>query len=94
MKPEVVLTEDELPTAVMQAIKQGRKVVAIKLLRESTGIGMANAKVLVDRATSKHAPKPPRQAFMRDYNPTNTRMFTMLLLLAIAFAAYEYFIAT
>jgi hypothetical protein len=31
---------------------------------------------------------------MRDYNPTNTRMFTMMLLLAIAFAAYEYFIAT
>ncbi|HZW60063.1 MAG TPA: ribosomal protein L7/L12 [Woeseiaceae bacterium] len=91
MKQEVVLTEHELPAEVLQAIKQGRKVVAIKLLREATGIGLANAKVLVDRASARHAPRPPRQAVMRDYNPNNSRLLGMLLLVVLAFAAYKYF---
>lgn len=93
MKEEFIITEDELPADVMRAVKAGRKVVAIKLLREATGLGMANAKVLVDRASAKYAPKKPRQALMRDYNPTNTRLVGMLFLAIAAFAAYKFLFA-
>lgn len=93
MNQEVVVTENDLPAEVMRAVKQGQKVVAIKLLRESTGIGLANAKVVIDRAAAKHAPRPPRQAVMRDYNPINTRLISMGLLLVAVFVAYKLFVA-
>ena len=73
----------------MQAIKAGRKIVAIKLLMETTGIGMANAKVLVDRAITKHAPRPPRQAVMKDYRPLNLRVLGTILILAGAVIAFK-----
>ncbi|MEX0708677.1 MAG: hypothetical protein WD078_11990 [Woeseia sp.] len=88
---EIIITENDLPPEVTQAIKEGRKLVAIKLLRESTGMGLANAKVVVDRATARLAPRPPRQAVMRDYNPINTRLIVTLLVVAAAYIAYRYF---
>lgn len=91
MKSEVVITDNELPEDVLEAIKQGRKVVAIKMLREATGLGMANAKVLVDRASARVAPRPPRQILMKDYKPSKLRLLGMVLLLAGAFAAYRLF---
>lgn len=91
MKSEVIITDQELPAEVVTAIKQGRKVVAIKMLCDITGIGMANAKVLVDRASVRLNPQPPRQTFMKDYNPTNMRLVSMVFLLAAAFFAYRYF---
>ena len=57
MENEVVITEKQLPSAVIQAIEQGRKIEAIKILREETGLGLANAKVLVDRAYRTHGPQ-------------------------------------
>lgn len=91
MNKEIIITEHDLPPEVTQAIKEGRKIVAIKLLREATGMGLANAKVVVDRATARLAPRPPRQAVMRDYNPINTRLVVTLLVVAAAFIAYRYF---
>ena len=57
MQAELVLTDEQLPADVIQAIKDGRKIEAIKMLREATGLGLANAKVLVDRASRVHGPK-------------------------------------
>lgn len=94
MNPEVVLTEDELPADVVVAIKQGRKVVAINLLMESTGIGLANAKVLVDRASVRLNPKPPRQTFMKDYNPMNRRLIGMAFTLFAVFLAYKLYFSS
>lgn len=91
MNPEVVLTEDELPAEVVTAIKQGRKVVAINLLMETTGIGMANAKVLVDRASVRLNPKPPRQTYMKDYNPMNRRLISMAVTLFAIFLIYTFY---
>lgn len=62
MQPEVVITENELPAEVVQAIADGRKIEAIKMLREATGLGLANAKVLVDRAARAHGPRKPVQS--------------------------------
>lgn len=57
MKQEVIVTDNQLPPDVIKAIEEGRKVEAIKILREATGIGLANAKVLVDRAWRIHGPE-------------------------------------
>ena len=59
MKSEVVITEEQLPGEVIAAIQQGQKIEAIKRLREATGLGLANAKVLVDRAARTHGPTKP-----------------------------------
>ncbi len=59
MATEVIVTEKQLPAAVIRAIEQGRKIEAIKILREETGLGLANAKVLVDRAHRTHGPQKP-----------------------------------
>jgi ribosomal protein L7/L12 len=54
MKNETVITVNDLPSDVIEAIKEGRKIEAIKRLRIATGLGLANAKVLVDAAARKH----------------------------------------
>ena len=54
MQAEVIVTDSELPADVIRAIQQGQKIEAIKILREATGLGLANAKVLVDRASRAH----------------------------------------
>jgi len=59
MTTEVIITEKQLPPEVIRAIEQGRKIEAIKILREETGLGLANAKVLVDRAHRTHGPQKP-----------------------------------
>ncbi len=91
MKQEIIITEKDLPPEVIQAVKEGRKIVAIKLLRAATGMGLAHAKVVIDRAMARLAPRPPRQAVMRDYNPINGRLVVTLLVVVAAFIVYQYF---
>ena len=92
MKSEIVVADQELPADVLQAIAEGRKVVAIKLLREATGLGLANAKVLVDRAASRHADNNPRLRGMSEEGNTG-RLLGVLALLAAVFFLYRYFSA-
>ena len=54
MNAEVIVTENELPADVIDAIRGGRKIEAIRL---------ANAKVLVDRAWRTHGPQKPIPSF-------------------------------
>lgn len=44
-----------LPPQVLEALRHGRKVEAIKLLRESGKLGLAEAKALIDRLEDKGA---------------------------------------
>lgn len=90
MKSEIVVNDNEMPAEVVQAIAEGRKVVAIKLLREATGLGLANAKVLVDRAAARHAEKNPRVRGMSEDSNTG-RLVGMLLVLVTAFFLYRHF---
>jgi hypothetical protein len=90
MKSEIVVTDNELPADVLQAIAAGRKIEAIKLLREATGLGLANAKVLVDRASARHMEQNP--AMLGPTEESNTgRLVAMLLLLVLSYLAYRYF---
>lgn len=90
MKTGTVITEDDLPPDVIRAIEQGKKIEAIKLLREATGLGLANAKVLVDKAARKHGVKP-RPPIMTEEGPNVGRLLKALLIVAAAFAFYRYY---
>ena len=92
MKSDAVIADHELPANVLQAIAEGRKIVAIKLLREATGLGLANAKVLVDRAAARHEQANPKPAGLSEVSNT-ARLIGMLVLVAGAYAAWRYFLA-
>lgn len=84
------VAEDSLPPDVIRAIEQGRKIEAIKLLREATGLGLANAKVLVDKSSREHAPKQAHPRLVDD-GPHLGPLLKALLLVGLAFAAYRYY---
>ena len=90
MKTKAIITDDDLPPVVIRAIEQGRKIEAIKLLRESTGLGLANAKVLVDKAARHHAPKKAAPPIVEEQSSVG-RLLTALLLVVLAFAFYRYY---
>ena len=83
-------TENSLPPEVIRAIEQGRKIEAIKLLREASGLGLANAKVLVDKASREHAPKHAHPRVVDD-RVNIWPLVKTLLFVAIAFAVYHYY---
>ena len=91
MKSEIVIADSELPDEVRKAIAEGRKVVAIKLLREATGLGLANAKVIVDRAAARHGLANPRAQRLPVESTTGRLLATMALLVA-AFFAYRFLV--
>jgi hypothetical protein len=87
-----VITEDDLPPQVTRAIELGRKIEAIKLLQEATGLGLANAKVLVDKAARRQGAKTSHPGFVEEQSNV-TSLLKILLLAAAAFALYRYFFA-
>lgn len=90
MKTEIVITEDELPPQVVRAVELGRKTEAIKLLQDATGLGFANAKVLVDKAARRHRPHASHPGFVEE--ETNVpALLRALLLVVAAFAVYHYY---
>ena len=91
MNREVVITEDQLPPEVIRAIERGRKIEAIKLLRESTGLGLANAKVLVDKAARRLNPPTATIPGFVEEETNVTSLLKTLLLVVVLFAAYRNF---
>jgi Ribosomal protein L7/L12 C-terminal domain len=89
MKPEVIVTDAELPAEVLRAIEKGRKIEAIKILRERTGIGLANAKVLVERSARQLAEQNPRPE-LAESGSGMPRLLMSLLLAVLIFAVYRH----
>lgn len=92
MNREIVLTENELPPDVVRAIEQGKKIEAIKLLRESSGLGLANAKVLVDKASRQYGPRKPLARYAREESGLGT-LLRIIVAAGACFAVYHYFLA-
>ncbi len=90
MKTETIIADRDLPADVAAAIAEGRKIVAIKLLREATGLGLANAKVVVDRAAARYELANPRNPRLTEESNA-ARLLGVLALLLIAFVAYRTF---
>ena len=84
-----MVSDRQVPEDVMNAVAEGRKVVAIKLLREATGLGLANAKVIVDRLAAEHARSNPTRAVMRE-SAGARRMFAITALIGAVIVAWRY----
>lgn len=93
MKSEVIVTQNQLPADVIRAIEKGRKIEAIKILREATGIGLANAKVLVDRAWLSHGPEKAMPSAMSD-GSVLPKLAKSILFGLILTGFYYYFLQT
>jgi hypothetical protein len=91
MQAEIVMTDKQLPSEVIQAIKDGRKIEAIKILQEATGLGLANAKVLVDRASRTHGPKKVSPFAVKE-SSGNGKLVVSLVTVAILAGDYYYYI--
>ena len=92
MQAEIVLTDKQLPADVVRAIKDGRKIEAIKMLQEAHGLGLANAKVLVDRASRVHGPKKKPNPFAVKESSGNGKMVVSLVAVGILAGAYYYYV--
>ena len=81
---------EELPPQVMHALKAGRKIEAIKLLREARGIGLAEAKDTVDSVllTKPPAARPHRAGAKNDSGIA--RLVTVFVVLGACLAGYLY----
>jgi len=95
MTRELVITDNDVPTVVLKAIKKGRKIVAVKQLREATGLGLANAKVVVDRIAMQYANSKPelaaRNASTREVSSGPRIMVLTIALLSAYWLWRQYF---
>jgi len=85
-----VITAADLPKDVLEAVKAGRRIEAIRLLRESTGMGLANAKVLIDTAARQHGIRPVAPALV-EVSATPYGLLKLLLLALSAYGVFRYF---
>ncbi len=76
--------ETGLPDKVVDALRRGDKIEAIKLLREQTGIGLKEAKDAVEASEIEGPAKSPGEV------PRRMRIPWLVLLVAIAFVAYTF----
>lgn len=90
METPSVITENDLPPAVIRAIEQGKKVEAIKLLREATGLGLANAKVLVDKAARQYGVTSRPPGFIEEESNVGALLKALVLVVAV-YAFYHYY---
>lgn len=90
MQKELVLTDNQLPTDVLRAIEDGRKIEAIKILQEATGLGLANAKVLVDRVARTHGPKKEIISYKDESNGAGKLVASVVAIMVLAGAYYYY----
>jgi hypothetical protein len=90
MQTELVLSDKQLPSEVIRLIADGRKIEAIKILREVTGLGLANAKVLVDRAARIHGPKKPMPSAMSEHSGAGRLLAPLVAVMVLATAYFFY----
>ena len=85
------LPDIEVSEAVIAAVDKGRKIEAIKLLREETGLGLAEAKDVVDAlAKARRDEAPLADSGMVEEGGAGG-MIRMAIAIAIILGVYVYF---
>ena len=82
-------TEIELPVDVIAEIQANRKVTAIKILRSHQGIGLKEAKEIVDAYIDAH-PSSIRSSAQESEGSVG-RILILALGVGLIFAIYSYF---
>jgi ribosomal protein L7/L12 len=83
-------TEIELPADVIAEIEANRKIAAIKLLRAHKGIGLKEAKELVDDYIAMHPSTSLHQAAKTDTGIG--RILILILGVGVIYGLYKYFV--
>ncbi len=79
-----------LPPAVTDALAKGKKLEAIRLLRQQQGIGLAQAKARVEDHVARHLDSMPHLAPGQvDDNATGSLL--LLVAVLVGFGVYTYF---
>ena len=78
---------------VLAAVDAGRKIEAIKILREETGIGLADAKHAIDALSRERRNDPVIAAGMTEEGGAGG-MIKMIVIIAIVLGVYFYFFAS
>ena len=81
----------ELPPEVLDAVKAGRTIQAIKLLREEWDLGLKEAKHIVDAEMRKH-PRNAHQPGMTTHGVGLGGVVLALIVAALAVAAYRFLV--
>lgn len=77
----------ELPAEAVLAVQAGRKLDAIRILREKTGMGLSDAKILVDRLAEEYGSDQPSVSASRE-DSGNLRLLAALVILGGLAAAF------
>jgi Ribosomal protein L7/L12 C-terminal domain len=77
---------------VIAAVDAGHKIEAIKILREETGLGLAEAKDVVDRLARSRKGEPVEAARMPEEGGAGG-LIKMVVLIAVILGVYFYFFA-
>ena len=81
------MTEVKPSENVMQAVRSGRKIAAIKLLREETGLGLKEAKEVIDREIADYNRANPHAPIVQESSGCSGIVVVVIL---IALAVYWY----
>ncbi len=80
------MEENQLSASVMEAIRSGRKIDAIKQLREERGLGLKESKHIIDRELAAYPSANPHLA----QDNQSSHFPTILVIVAIGVALYLY----
>ena len=80
------MVEEKLSEAVMQAVRSGHTIQAIKQLRTEKGIGLKEAKEIIDREVDAYRLANPNAPMV----PESTQWPKVVVVVLIAVALYWY----
>jgi hypothetical protein len=84
--------EEQLSPEIYQLLAAGRKVEAIKLIREETGLGLAEARELVDALSGYEGPVDTPPPMMTEEGGAGGLMAIVIASL-LAFLVYVFFLS-
>lgn len=86
-----MMEEQELSPDIYQLLASGRKIAAIKLIREETGLGLAEAKELADALSGHSAANTPPPPAMKEEGGAGG-LLAIVVAALIAFLVYIFFL--
>ena len=87
-----MMNEQELSPEVFQLLADGRKIEAIKLIREETGLGLKEAKDLAEALLGEHAPAATPPPAITEQGGASG-MIAIIIAGLVAYLAYVFFLS-
>ncbi len=85
--------EEQLSPEIYQLLASGRKIAAIKMIREETGLGLADAKELADSLSGHQSEASAHQQQALKEEGGASGVLAIVVAVAIAFLVYSFFVA-